>query len=57
MMRKSMPAADPDAYVRALTGWRRDFVDTLRAAVTKEKALEERIEWAASSTSQTARCC
>jgi hypothetical protein len=28
-MRKSVPAADPDAYVRALTGWRRTCVDTL----------------------------
>jgi hypothetical protein len=45
MMRKNMPAADPDAYIRALTGWRRDCVETLRAAVAKEKALEERIKW------------
>jgi hypothetical protein len=45
MMRKSMPAADPDAYIRALAGWRRTLVDTLRAAVAKEKALEERIKW------------
>ena len=45
MMRKSVPAADPDAYVRALDGWRRECVDVLRAAVRKEKALEERIRW------------
>src|ERR1700754_480319 len=45
MMRTSVPAADPDAYVRALTGWRRTLVDALRAAVTREKALEERIKW------------
>ena len=44
-MRKSVPAADPDAYVQALTGWRRDCVEMLRAAVTKEKGLEERIKW------------
>ena len=29
-MRKSVPAADPDAYVRALNGWRRACVETLR---------------------------
>ena len=45
MMRKSVPAADPDAYVRALTGWRLDCVETLRAAVRKQKVLEERIKW------------
>ena len=45
MMRKSLAAADPDAYVRALTGWRRDCVAMLRAAVAKEKALEEQIKW------------
>ncbi len=45
MMRKSVPAADPDAYVRALTGWQRDCVAMLRAAVAKEKALEEQIKW------------
>ena len=45
MMRKSVPAADPDAYVRALTGWRRDCVAMLRAAVLKENALDERIKW------------
>lgn len=44
-MRKSEPAADPDAYVRALDGWRRDCVETLRAAVAKEKALEETVKW------------
>ena len=45
MMRKSVPAADPDTYVLALTGWRRDCVAMLRAAVLKEKTLEERIKW------------
>lgn len=45
MMKKSVPAADPDAYVRPLKGWRRELVDLLRAAVRKEKALDERIKW------------
>jgi hypothetical protein len=43
-MRKSAPAADPDAYVRALNGWRRVCVETLRAAVRKAK-LEESVKW------------
>ena len=34
-MRKTAPAADPDAYVRALDGWRRACVEALRAAVRK----------------------
>ncbi len=44
-MRKTAPAANPDAYVRALTGWRRDIVDTLRAAVRKARGLDEQIKW------------
>jgi hypothetical protein len=44
-MRKSLPAADPDAYVDALTGWRRDIVETLRAAVRKARGLDEQIKW------------
>jgi hypothetical protein len=34
-MRKTASAADPDAYVLALTGWRRACVETLRTAVRK----------------------
>jgi hypothetical protein len=44
VMRKSAPAADPDAHVRALNGWRRACVETLRAAVRKAK-LEETVKW------------
>jgi hypothetical protein len=44
-MRKTKPAADPDAYVRALTGWRRDCVETLRAAVRKVRGLDETVKW------------
>jgi hypothetical protein len=44
-MRRGVPAADPDAYVNALAGWRRDCVEMLRAAVSQEKALEETIKW------------
>lgn len=45
MMRKEKPAESPDAYVAALSGWRRGIVDALRAAVLSAGTLEERIKW------------
>lgn len=46
MMKKGEPvAANPDAYVRKLRGWRRDVVADLRAAVTGAAAFEEVIKW------------
>lgn len=46
MMRKGAPvAADPDAYVRALRGWKKDIVTDLRAAVMGAVAFEEVIKW------------
>ena len=44
-MRKSIPAADPDAYVVGLDGWRRSCVEDLRAAVRAAAALEEVVKW------------
>jgi hypothetical protein len=44
-MRKSPPAANPDAYVAALDGWRRRLVDSLRAAVRAAAPLTEQIKW------------
>lgn len=44
-MKKSIPAATPDAYVAALDGWRRACVEELRAAVRAGSTLEERIRW------------
>jgi hypothetical protein len=44
-MRKSLPAGDPDAYVLALTGWRRACVEPLRRAVRKASELEEAVKW------------
>ena len=44
-MRKSTPAASPDAYVAALDGWRRACVEELRAAVRSAGPLEEVIKW------------
>ncbi len=44
-MKKIKPAANPDAYVAALTGWRRACVEMLRAAVLKGGYFEEIIKW------------
>ena len=44
-MQKTPPAADPDAYVAALDGWRRECVDGLRAAVRAASPLEEALKW------------
>lgn len=44
-MKKSTPAASPDAYVAALDGWRRACVEELRAAVRGASPLEEVIKW------------
>jgi hypothetical protein len=43
-MLKAKPAASPDAYVKALKGWRREIVSALRAAVNKT-AFDETIKW------------
>lgn len=44
-MKKGTTARDPAAYVAALTGWRRELVDSLRAAVTSVDGLQETIKW------------
>ncbi|HEY6641830.1 DUF1801 domain-containing protein [Povalibacter sp.] len=44
-MLKTTPAADPDAYVAALAGWRRACVENLRSAVRKAAALDEVVKW------------
>lgn len=44
-MKKSIAAPNPDAYVRALDGWRRDCVVMLRNAVRKAADFEEVIKW------------
>jgi hypothetical protein len=44
-MKKVMPAANPDAYVEALKGWRRELVQALRKTVRDAFALEEVIKW------------
>ena len=44
-MKKSIPAASPEAYVLALTGWRRVLVESLRASTRAAAALDERVKW------------
>lgn len=44
-MKKSLPAANPDAYVAPLDGWRLDCVTLLRRAVHAAADLEEVIKW------------
>jgi hypothetical protein len=44
-LKKSPPAANPDAYVAALSGWRRARVESLRAAVRAAAPLTEQIKW------------
>jgi hypothetical protein len=44
-MKRSATAASPDAYVAALTGWRRACVEQLRAAIRGAARLDEVIKW------------
>lgn len=44
-MRKTVPAASPDAYIAALDGWRRDLAERLRAAARSVDGLTEVIKW------------
>lgn len=45
-MKKSVPAANPDAYVGALAGWQRPMVEGLRKSVVKAiPGVEEVIKW------------
>jgi hypothetical protein len=44
-MKKVIPAANPDAYVAALTGWQRECVTALRVEVRAAAKLDEVIKW------------
>ena len=45
MMRRQAPAESPEAYVAALSGWRRDIVEALRSAAFAAGDPEARIKW------------
>ena len=44
-MRRIVTAANPDAYVAGLEGWRRECVEGLRAAVRGAAAFDEVVKW------------
>jgi hypothetical protein len=44
-MKKSLPAASPDAYVDRLSGWQRLTVQQLRTALIASANLDEVIKW------------
>jgi len=44
-VKKTPPAASPDAYLAALRGWRRTCVQALRKSVRASAPLEEVIKW------------
>lgn len=44
-MQKTPPAANPDAYIAGIDGWRRELVDALRASVRATPGLEEVVKW------------
>jgi hypothetical protein len=44
-MRGALAAADPDAFVEALGGWRRERVEMLRSAINAGARFEEAIKW------------
>ncbi len=44
-MKKTVPPATPDAYVAALSDWRRACVEELRKAVRSVPGLTETIKW------------
>jgi hypothetical protein len=44
-MKKSAPAANADAYVAGLKGWRRTRVEDLRAAIRAAARIDEVIKW------------
>ena len=44
-MKACAPAASPDAYIAALSGWQKPLVETLRRAAVSAATLDERIKW------------
>ena len=44
-MKKSAPAASPDAYIASLNGWQRRYAEALRSAVVSAAPLQETVKW------------
>ena len=44
-MKKTIPAANPDAYVASLDGWQLRCVEHLRAEVRARSNLEDGVKW------------
>ncbi|MES1265106.1 MAG: DUF1801 domain-containing protein [Variovorax sp.] len=44
-MKKSVPAASPDAYIASFRGWRQRYAEALRSTVVSTAPLEEVIKW------------
>jgi hypothetical protein len=44
-MKKTIPAATPDAYVASLNNWQKGIVDSIRSAVLSSGKLNEAIKW------------
>jgi hypothetical protein len=44
-MQKSIPAANPNAYIASLSGWQQCYAQALRSAVLETAALPEVIKW------------
>jgi hypothetical protein len=44
-VKRNLPAASPDAYVAALSGWRREGAEALRTGVRAAAALDEVVKW------------
>lgn len=45
VMKKSAPAANPEAYIASLDGWQRRQVDALRSSVVAAAPMREAIKW------------
>ncbi len=44
-MKKSVPAASPDAYIASLSSWQRRYAEALRSAVVNAAPLQETVKW------------
>ena len=44
-MKASIAAANPDAYIASLKGWRKAYAEALRGAVLEAAPLHEAVKW------------